>query len=96
MIKIEGCLLPWGISPFSSRYDPLDCICSCLTIQQELTKLGITTRVSFLGFCGTIGNRREYSLIGEVVNLSSRFMSKGLKYRYENGLKSIFVIDEKT
>ena len=100
--KGSGMLVAWGIPPFSSRYDPLDCVCSCLTIQQELTKLGlkcgmgVTTGVCFSGVCGTIGNRREYSLIGEVVNLSSRFMSKGLKYRDENGLKSIIVIDEKT
>jgi class 3 adenylate cyclase len=70
-------LVAWGISPFSSRYDPLDCVCSCLTIQQELTKLGlkcgigVTTGVSFLVVCGTIGNKIEYSLIGEVVNFSS-------------------------
>ena len=100
--KGSGMLVAWGIPPFSSRYDPLDCVCSCLTIQQELTKLGlkcgmgVTTGVCFSGVCGTIGNRREYSLIGEVVNLSSRFMSKGLKYRDEHGLKSIIVIDEKT
>ena len=100
--KGSGMLLAWGIPPFSSRYDPLDCVCSCLTIQQELSKLGlkcgmgVTTGVCFSGVCGTIGNRREYSLIGEVVNLSSRFMSKGLKYRDEHGLKSIIVIDEKT
>ena len=100
--KGSGMLIAWGIPPFSSRYDPLDCVCSCLTIQQELTKLGlkcgmgVTTGVCFSGVCGTIGNRREYSLIGEVVNLSSRFMSKGLKYRDERGLNSILVIDEKT
>ena len=100
--KGSGMLIAWGIPPFSSRYDPLDCVCSCLTIQQELTKLGlkcgmgVTTGVCFSGVCGTIGNRREYSLIGEVVNLSSRFMSKGLKYRDEHKLNSIIVIDEKT
>ena len=100
--KGSGMLVAWGIPPFSSRYDPLDCVCSCLTIQQELKKLGlkcgmgVTTGVCFSGVCGTIGNRREYSLIGEVVNLSSRFMSKGLKYREEHGLNSIIVIDEKT
>ena len=100
--KGSGMLVAWGIPPFSSRYDPLDCVCACLTIQTELTKLGlkcgmgVTTGVCFSGVCGTVGNRREYSLIGEVVNLSSRFMSKGLKYREENGLNSIIVIDENT
>ena len=100
--KGSGMLVAWGVPPFSSRYDPLDCVCACLTIQQELQKLGlkcgmgVTTGVCFSGVCGTIGNRREYSLIGEVVNLSSRFMSKGLKYREEHGLNSIIVIDEKT
>ena len=100
--KGSGMLVAWGVPPFSSRYDPLDCVCACLTIQQELQKLGlkcgmgVTTGVCFSGVCGTIGNRREYSLIGEVVNLSSRFMSKGLKYREEHKLNSIIVIDEKT
>ena len=100
--KGSGMLVAWGIPPFSSRYDPLDCVCACLTIQTELGKLGlkcgmgVTTGVCFSGVCGTVGNRREYSLIGEVVNLSSRFMSKGLKYREEKGLNSIIVIDENT
>ena len=92
----------WGIPPFSSRNDPLDCVCSGMTILDEFEKLnlncgmGVATGTSYTGICGTFGNRREYSLLGEIVNLSSRYMSKGLEYMKNNNLKSILVIDENT
>ena len=76
----------WGIPPYSSRNDPLDCVCSGMTILDEFEKLnlncgmGVATGTSYTGICGTFGNRREYSLLGEIVNLSSRYMSKGLEY----------------
>ena len=92
----------WGIPPYSSRNDPLDCVCSGMTILDEFEKLnlncgmGVATGTSYTGICGTFGNRREYSLLGEIVNLSSRYMSKGLEYMKNNNLKSILVIDENT
>ena len=95
-------LMVWGIPPYSSRDDPLSCVCSCMTILAELKKLGlkcgmgVATGTCFTGVCGTVGGRREYSLLGEIVNLSSRYMSKGLEYMKKNNLDSILVIDEKT
>lgn len=95
-------LIVWGIPPFSSRDDPLSCVISCMTIQNELKKLGlkcgmgVATGTCFTGVCGTVGGRREYSLLGDIVNLSSRYMSRGLKYMREKNLESVLVIDETT
>ena len=95
-------LVAWGLPPMSSRNDPLDAVSSCITILHEFDKLGfqcamgLTTGTCFTGVCGTVGNRREYSMLGEVVNLASRYMSEGLKYMAKNKLNNILVIDERT
>ena len=95
-------LVAWGLPPLSGRNDPLDAVSSCITILHEFNKLGLqcsmglTTGTCFTGVCGTVGNRREYSMLGEVVNLASRYMSEGLKHMAKNKLNSILVIDEKT
>ena len=95
-------LIVWGIPPLSSRNDPLDCVCSAMAILSEFRKLGLecamglATGTCFVGVCGTVGNRREYSLLGDIVNLSSRYMSQGLSFMKENNLESILVICEKT
>ena len=95
-------LVAWGLPPMSSRNDPLDAVCSCITILHEFNKLGfqcamgLTTGTCYTGVCGTVGNRREYSMLGEVVNLASRYMSEGLKYMAKNKLNNILVIDERT
>lgn len=73
----------WGIPPFSSIDDPSRAVVTGISISKELAKIGyhcvigITTGTCFSGVCGTLGNRREYSLLGEVVNLSARYMGKG-------------------
>ena len=95
-------LVAWGLPPMSSRNDPLDAVSSCITILHEFDKLGfqcamgLTTGTCFTGVCGTVVNRREYSMLGEVVNLASRYMSEGLKYMAKNKLNNILVIDERT
>ena len=95
-------LVAWGLPPMSSRNDPLDAVSSCITILHEFNKLGfqcamgLTTGTCFTGVCGSVGNRREYSMLGEVVNLASRYMSAGLNYMEKNKLNNILVIDEKT
>ena len=95
-------LVAWGLPPLSGRNDPLDSVSSCITILHEFNKLGLqcamglTTGTCFTGVCGTVGNRREYSMLGEIVNLASRYMSEGLKYMAKNKLNSILVIDERT
>ena len=63
-------LLCWGLSPFSNPDDHLRGVLSGLTIVKDLKEMdckayiGLTTGTCFSGVCGTLGNRREYSLLG--------------------------------
>jgi class 3 adenylate cyclase len=75
-----------GLPPFAHEDDPARGVQAALMIRKELTgskvrsHIGITTgRI----FCGSIGNdeRREYTIIGNAVNLSARLMgAAGIKY----------------
>jgi len=53
---------------------------TALTMKEELAKIncrskfGIGTGCVFTGVVGTSGSRREYSVIGDSVNLSARLM----------------------
>jgi class 3 adenylate cyclase/tetratricopeptide (TPR) repeat protein len=68
-----------GLPPFSHEDDPTRGVQAALMIRKELegrkvhSNIGVTTgRI----FCGSIGNdaRREYTTIGNAVNLSARLM----------------------
>ena len=84
-------LIGWGLPPLSNHDDPLRAVLTGLNIIQELknyksekwgicgAKIGITTGCCFSGVCGNIGNRREYTLLGEIVNLSARYMQQSIK-----------------
>jgi class 3 adenylate cyclase/tetratricopeptide (TPR) repeat protein len=73
-----------GLPPFSHEDDPSRGVQAALVIRKELEKLKIR---SFIGittgriFCGSIGNqsRREYTTIGNAVNLSARLMAAAEK-----------------
>jgi len=68
-----------GLPPFSHEDDPARGVQAALMIRKELgarkiqSYIGITTGKIF---CGSIGNdtRREYTIIGNAVNLSARLM----------------------
>ncbi len=57
--------------------------CSC--------SVGITTGMVFTGVVGTSGSRREYSILGDSVNLSARFMQAAITDK-ENKV----IVDEET
>jgi adenylate cyclase 10 len=97
----------WGFPPFSTSDDSVRAVYSENLILKELKEkyhvkalIGITTGCCFTGVCGSAGGRRENSLLGEIVNLSARYMQTPIMI-YENqkekpefvehkGKKSIF------
>lgn len=95
-------LMCWGLPPYSSIDDHLGSVLTGFELIRELKKyncpayIGISTGTAFSGVCGTIGNRKEYSLLGEKVNLSARNMQKAIEINKKRGSKYGMLICEKT
>jgi class 3 adenylate cyclase len=70
----------FGLPPLSHEDDPLRAVDAALEMQKLLVSLKITPSIGITtgrAFCGAVGSetRREYALVGDVVNLSARLMS---------------------
>jgi len=68
-----------GLPPFAHEDDPARGVQAALMVRKELTKLNVRSYIGIATgriFCGSIGNesRREYTTIGNAVNLSARLM----------------------
>ena len=68
-----------GLPPFSHENDPARGVQAALTIRGVLQSLKVKSNIGVTTgriFCGSIGNetRREYTIIGNAVNLSARLM----------------------
>lgn len=72
----------FGLPPVTHENDPVRGILASLAICAALGKLdlkasvGITTGTALCGVVGHQGNRREYTVLGDIVNLSARLMQK--------------------
>lgn len=70
-----------GLPPFYHEDDPLRGVRTALLMLEELAAIGATARIGITTgrvFCGTVGSsrRREYTIIGDVVNLAARLMQQ--------------------
>lgn len=70
-------LAAMGLPPLSHSDDPLRAVLAALDIVAKMESLGLVCRVGIATgrvFCGSIGSskRREYTMIGKVVNLAAR------------------------
>ena len=68
-----------GLPPFSHEDDPARGVQAALMIRKELNALGVRSSIGVATgriFCGSVGNeeRREYTTIGNAVNMSARLM----------------------
>lgn len=72
-------LAAFGLPPFSHEDDPLRAVLAAQDIRDGLNELSLECYIGIATgrvFCGVIGNtkRREYTINGDAVNLSSRLM----------------------
>ena len=73
-------LAVFGMPPYSHEDDPVRAVQTALMIRKELADLKVRSSIGVTTgriFCGSIGNdsRREYTIIGNAVNLSARLMA---------------------
>ena len=68
-----------GLPPLSHEDDPERALRAALAMRAGLTSIGFKSSIGVctgLAFCGAVGNaaRREYTVMGDVVNLAARLM----------------------
>eukprot|EP01125_Pyxidicula_operculata_P003722 TRINITY_DN1498_c1_g1_i1.p1 TRINITY_DN1498_c1_g1~~TRINITY_DN1498_c1_g1_i1.p1 ORF type:complete len:1676 (-),score=371.59 TRINITY_DN1498_c1_g1_i1:567-5594(-) len=71
----------FGLPPLAHEDDPIRAVKSSILLREKLKQLGIGTSIGITTgrvFCGAVGSeeRREYAVVGDLVNLSARLMAK--------------------
>jgi hypothetical protein len=71
----------FGLPPVSHEDDPIRAVLSAIRVCEKLFDLGLTVSVGITTgevFCGVVGSktRREYTVLGDSVNLAARLMQR--------------------
>ncbi len=90
-----------GLPPLSHSDDAARSVNASLDIQSKLEELGRDCVIGITTgwvFCGPIGNeqRREYTMVGTVVNMAARLMQAAEEYPAQNKNNSSILIDAET
>jgi class 3 adenylate cyclase/tetratricopeptide (TPR) repeat protein len=75
-----------GLPPFAHEDDPVRGVNAAMMIRKELLNLNVRSHIGITTgriFCGSIGNntRREYTIIGNAVNMSARLMGAAATFQ---------------
>ena len=90
-------MIIFGLYPLAHQDDPVRAVLAGVHLIKELKKIncscsiGVATGVVFAGVVGTSGSRREFSVLGDKVNLSARFMQAACKEKEKK-----ILVDETT
>ena len=90
-------MIIFGLHPMAHQDDAVRAVLTGVSLIKELKKIncscsiGVTTGVVFAGVVGTSGSRREFSVLGDTVNLSARFMQAACKEKERK-----ILVDENT
>ena len=71
----------WGLPPYSFADDATRCVRAALKAFETLTELGLTPSIGVTkgdAYCGVTGSiqRREYTVLGDSINLAARLMAQ--------------------
>jgi len=86
-------LMVFGLPPFVHIDDPVRACRACLEMTQVLMQMGLVGRIGITTgrvYCGVVGSdkRREYTVMGDTVNLAARLMA--------NAKDNTVMVDEAT